>query len=391
MIRIGSLGSRSTALVDERGALFCEALGWSLDWWIGADDRWRVPARENSVRQSRLADGPVVRTAVRVPSGDAVQTAYAARAPHELVIWEIENDSPAAFVVALVIKGARAVNAAENIIFIDRRWGITTTRPASRWSVGRAEEVDVEVCGGTARTGPFPPTADRAGRITGAFLFPVAHRTRLRFAISLSGSERSAPDIDLATLPDADAVARGWDAHLARGLRVELPDAQIMSALRSAQAEALLTASRNRPAPDLVAGLEDWGFDAEAATAWARLTTRARRRYRPDLSGATWESLSTNPGDLLRQIRNLLVAENSDEPKIEVLRHYPSSWRGQGVEVHNAPTLWGSVSFAVRWHGDRPALFWDIPVGVELSVPGLDADFVTREPKGEMLLAANRT
>jgi hypothetical protein len=36
-------------------------------------------------------------------------------------------------------------------------------------------------------------------------------------------------------------------------------------------------------------------------------------------------------------------------------------------------------------------LFWDIPVGVELSVPGLDADFVTREPKGEMLLAANRT
>ena len=26
---------------------------WTLDWWIGADDRWRVPAREPAVRQRR--------------------------------------------------------------------------------------------------------------------------------------------------------------------------------------------------------------------------------------------------------------------------------------------------------------------------------------------------
>jgi hypothetical protein len=41
----------------------------------------------------------------------------------------------------------------------------------------------------------------------------------------------------------------------------------------------------------------------------------------------------------------------------------------------------------VRWHGARPALLWDAPVGVELRTPVLDPSWSTREPAGETLLA----
>ena len=38
----------------------------------------------------------------------------------------------------------------------------------------------------------------------------------------------------------------------------------------------------------------------------------------------------------------------------------PDAWLGQGIEVHDAPTHHGVLSFAVRWHGDRPALLWEL-------------------------------
>ena len=70
---IGVLGGNRDATVDRRGMVAPRATTWELDWWIGADDRWHVPKREAAVRQ-HLVDGmPVVQTAMRVPSGDAVQ------------------------------------------------------------------------------------------------------------------------------------------------------------------------------------------------------------------------------------------------------------------------------------------------------------------------------
>ena len=35
-------------------------------------------------------------------------------------------------------------------------------------------------------------------------------------------------------------------------------------------------------------------------------------------------------------------------------------WLGQAIEVHRAPTHAGELSFAVRWHGARPALLWEL-------------------------------
>ena len=58
--------------------------------------------------------------------------------------------------------------------------------------------------------------------------------------------------------------------------------------------------------------------------------------------------------------------------------------------MHDAPTrAFGRVSFAVRWHGDRPALLWECEqVGGRLRAPGLDPEWSTTDRQGEALLAA---
>ena len=39
---------------------------------------------------------------------------------------------------------------------------------------------------------------------------------------------------------------------------------------------------------------------------------------------------------------------------------FPPSWLGANFEVHGLPTSARStLSFAVRWHGERPAVLWE--------------------------------
>jgi hypothetical protein len=86
-------------------------------------------------------------------------------------------------------------------------------------------------------------------------------------------------------------------------------------------------------------------------------------------------------------VRDLLVGA-SDDGSLVLLAELPDEWRGQGLEVHDAPTLAGRVSYAVRWHGPRPALLWECERPIPLRAPGLDPSWSTSEPRGEALLAA---
>ena len=70
----------------------------------------------------------------------------------------------------------------------------------------------------------------------------------------------------------------------------------------------------------------------------------------------------------------------------------PDEWMGRSLGVHDAPTHHGLLSYAVRWHGERPALLWELQPhpGVErvtLTAPGLDPDWSSDELRGEALLA----
>ncbi len=109
------------------------------------------------------------------------------------------------------------------------------------------------------------------------------------------------------------------------------------------------------------------------------------------VAGAVW----------LRFVRTVLVSEagSAAAPTLGLCTWWPGEWRGQGLEVHHAPTAHGELSYAVRWHGERPALLWELEGGpgrpgagpseppVTLRAPGLDRSWSTREPRGEALLA----
>ncbi len=93
----------------------------------------------------------------------------------------------------------------------------------------------------------------------------------------------------------------------------------------------------------------------------------------------------------LRLVRHLLVRE-VDDGTLAVCSMIPDAWQGQNLEVHDAPTDLGKLSFALRWHDDRPALLWDLerrPDGgpVRITAPGLDPGWSTAEAKGEALLS----
>jgi len=95
--------------------------------------------------------------------------------------------------------------------------------------------------------------------------------------------------------------------------------------------------------------------------------------------------------EVLRFVRELLVRET--DSGLALCRVLPPDWLGQGFEVHDAPTAFGRLSYAVRWHGARPALLWDLDVHpgtgpVVLTAPGLDPTWQASESKGEALLAA---
>lgn len=405
--RVGVLGSPHQATVDSHGAITPDGARWQLDWWIGADDRWHVPAHEAAVRQSLVGSAPVVETALRVPGGDAIHRAYGVGGPTGLIAVEIENASGAPFVAALVLGPAdggrlRSVGTRGSWVTADGRAALRAPRPAKRWAAGMGEKTRDAVVHGRAEAGEFRGASGRGVQLQVALLHPVAHRTRLRCALAAGWPGKSVPvgSVDLSLLPDASAAAAGWTAQLRRGMRVDLPDPRLQLAVDSARAALLLTAdAKRRPRGEEVAALEDWGFDAEAAAAWRRLAIRERGRARrrvPDpspwstvlgLLGSASPTMTwlDGPAALLRAVRDLLVVATDDE-SAALLVELPREWRGQGVEVHDAPTRAGRISYAVRWHGARPAVLWECERPTRLTAPALDPAWSTTDRRGEVLL-----
>jgi hypothetical protein len=383
--RVGSLGAGTLAEVDARGAVAAPDL--SIDWLVGADDRWHVPAREPATRQRRTGPAPVVETVVRAPGGDVVNRTYGAAAPSgSVVVVEVENCSPVPLTVALLVRLERrgTVEFAGPLMRVDGKPALVMSRPPGAWTAGA--NAAAAVMAGAARSGPVDALAAPTDV---ALLFPVPHRTCVRVAIGdVSDAASASAPIAVRELPGPDAVARGWERQLERGLQARLP-APIADLVDTARADLLLAP---RGKPEVVAALEDWGFDDEAAIGWAALGFAARRRARQRAKVAdAWNALRStdaglDPARYLLALRDVLARERPGS--VEILRGYPPEWLGQSVTVEGLPLRAGPLSFAVRWHGARPALLWDAPPGVELHAPALDPAWSSAERSGEMLLAA---
>ncbi len=267
---VGPLDAPRRAGVDRSGYLRLDGADWVLEWWVGAEDRWHVPADEASVRQRLVNGTPVVETRVRVPSGDAVQRTYGARDANgaAVIVVELENDSKVPFAVALAVRAAEPdgpgrvdeVTAAGLEVRVDGELALVSARAPGRRAARTGAEGDIGtlVQGGDAQPAASVEARCADGRAQGAVVFPLAHSATLRVVLPLDGGP-----VDADVIPTGAQVASGWRTHARRGARVVLPDARLQDAFDSNVCHLLL-----RPHGFAVAAaLTRIGFAQEAAAA----------------------------------------------------------------------------------------------------------------------------
>ena len=355
----GVVGGRWRATVTEWGAVEPWDSSNTIDWFVAADDRWHRPQEESSTRQTRIDGTPVVETRVRIPGGDAVQRVYSVADAGGLTIIEVTNESTLPIAVALTGGG-----------LVSRR----------------------------------PPTAMAPQGIdlpADAVIHPIGHQATVVVARAHSGG------VLPETVASSDQVVSGWLAQTRRASRLHLPDVSWVEAVTAARCELLLNGPatgdvENReidpaafllgiaelvrmgaPAaiwvPDVASQLERWArggtqiaegeagnvIEAAARVLHAAGESRAladlRRMRLPSRPGAAGTSeLPTEPERVPSWVEHRLVV--SDEHTARLMPYsFPPAWLGVDFEAHGlAVGLASTLSFAVRWHGDRPAVLWEV-------------------------------
>lgn len=354
---IGVLGGSWRADVDDRGRVTTWE-GAALDWWIAAEDRWHDPRHELTVRQQLLEGTPVVETRLRVPGGDVIHRVYAVADAGGVTVIEVENDSPAS--VAVVFSHDR----------------LLSTRPPA--------DVPIE--------GIEVPAS--------AVSFPIGHHATLRVGLSHRGGSGTLPQ----ELPTPLAVARGWTRRAEAASRLVLPDSAQVEHLVSTRCSLLLNgpADPKQDAASALVGLAElvrMGADAvdlvpEIAAVAERLGKSARtcgldwagavglaaaarafaaadeakaaadvEALTARLGGAGAPAPSDAPNGILfvPWLEQRLARPSSHGTCVLLPEGFPASWLGANWEVHQLPAgPRSTVSFALRWHGERPALLWEI-------------------------------
>ena len=405
MRAVGVRGAAWSAGVSAWGDLFVEDQE-RLRWFIAADDRWYRPSRETTVRQREVSGVPVIETRIKVPGGDAVQRVYGVANFGGAIVVEIYNDSSLPFAVAF------------------DRGDISTMREPSPTGV---QGIDLPA---------------------GSVVFPVGHHATMRAAIlvgaGFDAANRRLTAQEIESLPSFEQVERGWLGALQTSSRVDVPNLSWSSVLTSQRCKVLLSNSAELAESsdiNLVVDLlldraervrlgdkpAQWVDEVAVATerilkqcaktqsvqwfeerallgagmvlnragesrglqdfvsVWSRLAEAGRIS---DLALASPEIAGT-----VRQIawiESQLVAQRRDGV-IEICPcGIDKSWLGVNFECHK---LLASpehlISYAVRWHGEKPALLWEIdgPVGTKVAASAIDRTFSSTEMRGETLLS----
>lgn len=477
---IGSLDDSIHGRVNSTGQFQPAGQPWSLDWWIGTGDRWFKPAEAASVRQSRPGAGPVVDTRMRIGKADVVCRVFGATSPNGSdVVLELTNEAKAPVALAIVLRPVDLENRLwpgspvaidDDAMLVSGRKAVLFDRPPT--GVREVEGLDL--------------TPEQAERVA---VFPLLHSATVRLVIP---AEPGSPP---RSVPEADAVVRGWDSVIERNGRVTFGDNSVTRQAGAARARLLLavpglgervaglepgsgrilealatSASANdvvRSLQAFAAGFCVWlpGAPSDAAAVLsgigaaaqllkdqvacaelvepaAQLTHLVERSGDPmaereALAGlskvlvaaglvepaveigrkiAGWDGIRGDIPSGLAEVsemgqsageagsfgtddaavaarywlgaRGLVVSERPGE--LELFPQFATAWRGGSLEAHNL-TVAGSakVSFAVRWHGYRPALLWDVQDDkpLLLTCPSLDPAWSTTVAKGEVLLA----
>lgn len=340
-IPLATAGAPAIAHVDGNGYVWLPD-GARLEWWVLGDDGWHAPRAAASKRQRATDLSPVVETTIRVPGGD--------------VAWR----------VAAVVSGDGPTLVAE----CENRGSIPVAVGIARIEADRVISLDEH---------------------------PVAHTITWRGAIARASA---------GALPDLATVGRGWIALASRGAQIATNDPSLDDALAVARASLLLhhgglVASGKRgdraTAAAVATALTLLGYEDEAGTLRAASRLKPPRKGLPVVSDvATSDEVVTDELALLGDahvaantvisVRNAIV---NDATTIDCLPGYSSSWRGRSVDVSHVPMHHGELSYAVRWHGDKPALLWELTDSKRATITAraLDPTWSTTQASGEALLA----
>lgn len=269
--RLGTIGSADHGLIDPTGLANVVRGGPSVDWWVGAEDRWHVPARSATVRQTLIGACPVVETRMRVPGGDIVHRAYAIQdagpeGGRGLLVVQIENSSAVPVALALAVRPydlerlgtTTHIELDGTTVRADGRDVVYLPKPPQSSATSTAADGDVSgvVFDGGATAATTREVTCPDGLAQAAFVFPLTHTASLTVAMPLTDGGRGGVP---SAVPSADQVVRGWVTQSDRGMRLVLPGDRLQSAV-DANRRYLLSFSAG---VDIVSAIDDGD---EAAT-----------------------------------------------------------------------------------------------------------------------------
>ncbi len=392
----------------------------ALDWFVAADDRWHVPANEPTVRQSRIEGSPVVETRLRVPDGDAVQRVWAVPERGGMVVVEFENESPMPFAVAVTGAGLVTERPPADVPV----QGIELPDDAIVLPVGHRASVRVVVPGPDGLSGEslaslpaLPPMLAVARGWTR--VAEQASRVVLPDEALAEALVAARCDLLLEGPVDADEDPVGFLLDVAELVRCgDAADAWLMDVVEPAERVARLSSGESarwfrrgrgeRPsdAPnvaetvDALAGarfVAARAGDDRAAADIDRMIERVANKSNDEASADAIRSLAdlrrdASVGRFVRSVERRLASDGVLLPG-----GIPTGWVGSNFEVHGVPiggvgSSATTVSFALRWHGERPAVLWEQHGGTPLTLTAPDSapDWSTDEAAGETLWPAPR-
>ncbi|CAM8647028.1 hypothetical protein MCETE7_01651 [Acidimicrobiia bacterium] len=299
---LGTVGGPERAAIDPRGLITPVFGGWSLDWWVGADDAWHLPSRTHGIRQALVEDSPVVETTMRIPSGELVHRAWAVAAGGGVpsggaVIVELTNSSPVPVALALAVRpfGPTGIVPISTIdldgtsVIVDGRVAMILPKLPSRHAIGSeriGDSLRSTLDGTATHAWPVGGISCESGSASATVIFPLPHTATLRVMLPLvpeaatSGKTAAASTVasivEPSVAPESARVISGWEAQSRRAPRLEFPDRKFSPVLVSSQRFALLHAEGDDagswpPAPvggldttELCVALDQHGFHIEA-------------------------------------------------------------------------------------------------------------------------------
>jgi len=331
---VGTLGDVDHAAVDSRGLVTRKVDGFSVDWWVGADDRWHFPSRSAGVKQRLVDDSPVVETTMRVPGGEIVHRVWgvapgAGMPPGGGIVIELHNAATVPVAVAIALRpfgpisrtSIKSIDLDGTVLRVDGHPVMHLAKAPSRVAVGSASLGDSLVVVESGAAGSqWPEGGIRCseGRASAALLFPLPHTATVRFILESApieprrsrfgfrNREQPSAPVNPAAAPEASRVAAGWEVQTRRSPRMELLEPRADEAVRSARRFALLHAAGDDAvswsdglvgvfdACSLIIALDQHGLHAEAAKLLMGLVDRIDVDGRFELehhridAGAAW-------------------------------------------------------------------------------------------------------